>query len=300
MKKIGMISIIFGILCCNMVRPKQPDLIDILNSNFSAEKLDKANRQFNQWINTSLEFVAPHVLHIYNTDWKPLIHINSKYTRMVVFIPNWWFIEGNTYNSMIWILGFYTDGQWYFYRPNETQYMSFKEGDGKDFDPLLWKTTKGEIEKYTRNYIKYDKDLKGWKINDRWFTGYFDNRDNLLLEHHWTLTDDEINKLPDSYWIDRYLKMARIHTYKIAKTRKYWEEEDRKYSNKEISEEEWAIIQGRRNPITSEDIRNVQRFYKDVLRDDNDTTYVNLRNDLAPDYKANLEKRRKRFGRKSQ
>jgi len=287
---------------CRIFEAERPSNAEIVEAFFLDANLKKANMEFEEWLDLSLKYVAPHILHIYRHNWKivkPLL-INSDYTRMVAFIPSWHYGSGKTHSSLIWALGFYTDNQWHFYMPNVTQYMSSKNGVEKDFDPLLWKTTKEEIEKYTRNYIKYDKDLKEWKINDRWFTGYFDNRDNLLLEHHWTLTDEEISDLPESYWIDRYLKMARIHTYKIAKTRKYWEEEDRKYSNKEISEEEWAIIQGRRNPRTSEGIRNVQRFYKDVLSDDNDTTYVNLVNDLAPDYKANLEKRRKRFGRKSQ
>lgn len=275
--------------------------IQVVNKSFTEEQLVKIEEEFHEYMDELIFYRYPSVLHLTWKEWKVIkpFFINSDYTRMVAFIPNWRIKNGKASTSMIWMTGFYAENKWHFFGQNETQYMDFIEGVNADFDPLKWETTKNEIESYTKSYIKYNSETQDWGINDDWFYRYFDTHDHLSSEDRDMYLENDLSEIPEEYWVNRYKLNTKIQEYKLQKTKQYWDKEDELYKQNKLTEKEWQVIQGRRNPKTDEDIINLQKFDKEVLRDVTDTTYVNLLNEADPGFKERLAKRNKKYGRQN-
>lgn len=262
--------------------PERPNLETVVTNHFSTEQIAKVERQFNEYMDELIFYRYPSVLQLVGKEWKILnpIYIKSDYSRMVAFIPNWQFEKGKTQPSMIWMTGFYADSNWHFKSTNEAQYMNTVEGTTIDFDPLEHEPTRIAIEKWTSGYIKIDIDTKDWIINDDWFSRFFQG-------------DIDQLDMNEEDWINRNMKIINISNYLLSKIKYYLDEEDDLHREKKISDEEWEKIQGRRCGTTDEDIRNLKKLYREILFNDNDTTYVNLMDEAFPGYKMKLEERRK-------
>jgi len=269
---------------------------EITTKYFSEIQIEKANNDLNQWLEESVKYLPPYALHLHKKEMKVLIHINTAYSRLVAFVPNWRFTEGNTYTSMIWIYGFYSDNKWRFCSPNETQHMVAKDEASQDFDPLVWSKTRKVIDSYTKGYIKYSLTRNEWFINDDWFYGYLDTPHHVAVEDRGKYSDKEVRNLPESYWISRYKESYKYQEFLLSKTIAIWEEEDLRHINKEFSDEEWNKILSRRNPKTKEDYRSIKKFYKEVLKNNNDSIYVDLMNAMFPGYREEVETERNTSG----
>ncbi len=283
---------------CRNKLPKNPSAIEIIDNSFSVNQIETLEKEFNEYLDEMLFYRQYYFRPLIRQKWKVLepLYIKSDYSRMVAFIPCWSFINDAASNSMIWVNGFFHNNKWYFFRRNDTQLMHYKEDARPDFDPLNWKPTLSEIESYTKGYIKYDIERKDWVINDDWFQGYFYETDSDLKSEY---MNKDISEIPEEYWVHRYKLNTKIQEYKLQKTKQYWEKEDELYKQNKISEREWQLIQGRRNPKTDEDMRNLDKFYREVLKDVTDTTYVNLLEEANPGFKERLAKRNKKYGRQN-
>jgi hypothetical protein len=253
---------------CSLFRPGRPSSEELVNQSFSEEQRKEVSESMNSWIETDLHYNLGSTRHISNANWILLdpIFIRSDFNRAVGLIPNWHIKKDKIYNSLIWVCGFREKGEWYFFRPSETQYIQFKEGADPDFSPLTWKGTRNTIDRYTQGYLKYDKSQRAWVINDLWFRGFMDNAARLDKSEK-GLSDNEILALPDAYWVDKYMDFQRMSKRYLDLIKDKRREQDYKKEHGLYTDYEWAEIVRLRNPQTSQDKKDLRESRKEMFQD---------------------------------